>query len=235
MLSTSETGVPSGSRPRSRSVAAIEDRLLSEEYFENPYPLFELLRKEQPVYWSDKLSSWLLTRHQDCESMLGDHQTFSSFGRVAYLLDQLPEHMQTEIEPLRRHYAVGLAHSDPPAHTRLRTKLREIINPKMARDRRERVRGFVVAILADIEPGQPLDFIERFAFPLPATVVAELLGAPQADIQRFKAWADDIAGLFEYGGKMSESAARTGVKSLAEIPYLTKESIDGRLIVARRS
>ena len=217
MLPTENAGTRPGYSSPMTSDPEIEDRLLSDEYFEDPYPLFEVLRNDWPVYWSDKLSSWLISRHDDCETMLGDHETYSSFGRVAYLLDQLPADMQTEIEPLRRHYSVGLAHSDPPMHTRLRAALREIINPNMARNRRERVRTFVVELLDAIEHDQPLDFIESFAFPLPATVVAELLGAPRADIPKFKAWADDIAGLFEYGGRMSVEAARAGVSSLAEI------------------
>ena len=195
----------------------MEDSLLSDEYFRDPYPLFARLREEAPVYWSDKLASWLVTRNDDCEAMLGDAQTYSSFGRVAYLLDQLPRDVQPTIDPLRRHYEVGLAHSDPPAHTRLRGALRQIINPNMARSRRNRVREFVRDLLDRIEPGEPIDFVQAFAFPLPATVIAEILGAPFDDIPRFKAWADDIAGLFEYGGKMSVAAANKGVESLAEI------------------
>lgn len=199
------------------SIPEIEDRLLSDEYFKDPYPLLETLRIKWPVYWSSKLSSWLVTRQDDCEVMLGDPETYSSFGRVAYLLDQLPPDLQTEIEPLRQHYAVGLAHSDPPVHTRLRTKLREVINPSMARDRRERVRVLVDELLSAIEPDRPIDFIGEFAFPLPATVISELLGAPRDDIPQFKIWADDIAGLFGYGGKMSVEASRKGVASLAQI------------------
>ena len=200
-----------------KSIADIEDALLTDAYFENPYPVFDRLRREAPVYWSDKLASWLITRYEDCEAVIGDAETFSSSGRVAYLLDQLPADMQATMEPLRRHYAVGLAHSDPPAHTRLRNILRKIVNPGMARARTGRVRELVIELLERLPTDEPIDFIARFAYPLPATVVAEVLGAPVQDIARFKAWADDIAGLFEYGGKMTVAAAERGVTSLAGI------------------
>lgn len=200
-----------------KSIPEIEDRLLSDEYFSDPYPLFAELRNRAPVYWSDKLSSWLVTRCADCEDMIGDSSTFSSYGRVAYLLDQLPDDMQEEIEPLRKHYAVGLAHSDPPMHTRLRNALKELINPITARARAESIREQVVGLIERIESGLRFDYIADFAYPLPATVVADVLGAPREDIGKFKAWADDIAGLFEYGGKMSPDAARNGVRSLSEI------------------
>ncbi len=106
-----------------KSIPEIENELLSDSYFENPVPVFRMLQEQAPVYWSDKLASWLVTRYQDCERIVGDADTFSSSGRVAYLLDQLPGNMQPKIEPLRRHYAVGLAHSDPPMHSRLRQSL----------------------------------------------------------------------------------------------------------------
>lgn len=200
-----------------RSIPDIEDELLSDSYFEDPYRIFERLRREAPVYWSDKLASWLVMRYDDCNQVVGDAETFSSAGRVAYLLDQLPADLQPAIEPLRRHYAVGLAHSDPPMHTRLRCVLREVINPAMARSRRERVRLTVRELLDEIDTSKPFDFIGEFAYPLPATVIADVLGAPRSDIAKFKAWADDIAGLFEYGGKMTENAARKGVESVKEI------------------
>ena len=199
------------------SIPDIENELLSDSYFEDPYRVFGRLRREAPVYWSDKLASWLVFRYDDCERIVGDAETFSSAGRVAYLLDQLPDELQPMIEPLRRHYSVGLAHSDPPMHTRLRKVLRETINPAMARARRERVRAVVIDTLDRMPDGRPIDFIREFAYPLPATVIAEVLGAPREDIARFKAWADDIAGLFEYGGKMTEAAAERGVASLTEI------------------
>lgn len=200
-----------------KSVPEIEAELLSDRYFEDPYRIFGKLYREAPVYWSDKLASWLVVRYDDCERIVGDAETFSSAGRVAYLLDQLPEELQPEVTPLRRHYSAGLAHSDPPVHTRLRGVLRNVINPAMARERRERVRSVVVELLDGMQTGAPLDFIREFAYPLPATVVADVLGAPRADIGKFKAWADDIAGLFEYGGKMTSAAARRGVASLREI------------------
>lgn len=200
-----------------KSNPEIEDHLLSDEYFDDPYPLFSRMRDEVPVYWSDKLWSWLVMRYDDCEAIVGDAETFSSAGRVAYLLDQLPPDIQPNIEPLRQHYKFGLAHSDPPAHTRLRKILREIINPAMARAREDRIRDLVVTLLQRIDRPESVDFVREFAYPLPATVIAEVLGAPREDIDKFKAWADDIAALFEYGGRMTVDAAERGVASLAEI------------------
>lgn len=199
------------------NAAEIEDQLLSPQFFENPYPLYATLRKEEPVYWSPKLSSWLITRHRDCLAMLKEPETFSSYGRVAYLLDQLPKDMQAKVEPLRAHYSVGLAHSDAPVHTRLRNILRKGVNPTIAKARSERVSTLVSELLEPLRDKTEFDFIADFAYPLPATVIAELIGAPIEDIGKFKEWADDIAALFEYGGKMSPEAAVKGVESLAEI------------------
>ncbi|RME69207.1 MAG: cytochrome P450 [Alphaproteobacteria bacterium] len=194
-----------------------ENVLLSDAFFTDPYPIYKRMREHAPVYWSPKLSSWLVTRYADCGTVLDDHETFSAAGRVAYLLDTLPDDMLEDVVPLRRHYAVGLAHSDPPAHTRLRRILRQGVNPKIARMRGGRIREIVDSLLAPLKETQEFDFIRQFAYPLPATVIAEMLGAPVVDIGRFKAWADDIAALFEQGGRMGPDAARKGLKSLREI------------------
>ena len=197
--------------------SATEEFLLSDEFFRDPYPFYRQMREKAPVYWSPKLSSWLVTRYADCQAMLEDSDTFSSSGRVAYLLDQLPVHMQERVEPLRRHYAVGLAHSDRPAHTRLRNIMRQGISPAAAHKRRGRIEAVVDDLLAPLESRKEFEFIREFAYPLPATIIVEMIGAPVEDIEKFKGWADDIAMLFEYGGRMTPEAAEIGVASLQEI------------------
>ena len=206
--------------------SAIEDFLLSSEFFRDPYPFYQQMRDHTPVYWSPKLSSWLVTRYADCQAMLDDPETFSSSGRVAYLLDQLPADMQARVEPLRRHYAVGLAHSDRPAHTRLRNVMRKGISPAAVHQQRTRIEAIVDELLTPLESREEIEFIQEFAYPLPATVIVEMIGAPVEDIEKFKGWADDIAMLFEYGGKMTPEAADIGVKSLKEIRAYISDLIE---------
>lgn len=58
----------------------IDDVLLSPEYVDNPYPTYDLLRSEYPVYWCEKWNGWLITRYDDVQSVLKDTVTFSNRG-----------------------------------------------------------------------------------------------------------------------------------------------------------
>ena len=73
------------------SVQEIESHLGSKEYFANPYPLYHRLRSEFPVYWSEKLKCWLLTRYDDCLAALRDYRRLSNRDRMSVMLKPLGE------------------------------------------------------------------------------------------------------------------------------------------------
>ena len=108
--------------------ANFEKELLSEGFFDNPYPVCHRLRAEAPVYWSEALGGWVLTGYDDVAFILRNPQRFSSAGRIGYLLQQLSETARKQVELLERHYRIGLAHSDPPDHTRLRALLIKVLS-----------------------------------------------------------------------------------------------------------
>ncbi len=88
--------------------------LASPEFFADPYPVYRRMREDAPVYWSPAWNAWVLTRHSDVVALQRDPRIFSSRGRVAAQLDRLPEPARSEVDLLRRHYAVGLTHSARP-------------------------------------------------------------------------------------------------------------------------
>ncbi|MGQ0569736.1 MAG: cytochrome P450, partial [Armatimonadota bacterium] len=169
---------------------------LSPAFFADPYPAYHRLRDEDPVHWSVSLGGWVLTRYADVVAILRDPRRFSSAGRVTYLLEQLPETARKHVEMLERHYSVGLAHSDPPDHTRLRALLNKVFTPRMVEAMRPRVQALVDDLLDSVQRRGRMDVIRELAYPLPATVIAEMIGAPAADLDRFRQWAIDINELF---------------------------------------
>ncbi len=170
------------------------DSLLSSEAFnENPYPVYHQMRNEAPVYWSDAWGCWMLTRYQDIIWTLQDYQTFTSLGRLTASMD-LPEPLWEKVEPLVRHYSQGLINVDPPDHTRMRKLVHMAFTPRTIRKMQSYIQDIVERLIDEqIERGE-MDVIWDFSYPLPITVIAEMMGIPLEDHAKFKAWSGEIVG-----------------------------------------
>ena len=102
---------------------------LFEGKLSNPYPFYDRLRTEDPVHWSERFGSWLLTRYSDVAATLRDSRL--SANRTGVFMKQLPEGMSQNLQPLRDHLATWMSHSDPPNHTRLRALVSKAFTPGM--------------------------------------------------------------------------------------------------------
>ncbi len=195
-------------------MTTFDNALTSDAFFADPYPIYRQLREEAPVYWSEIWSAWVLTRYDDVMKVLRHSDLFSSAGRVRYLLEQLPEETRQQVNALERHYDIGLAHSDPPDHTRVRNILTKIFTPRMVENWRGRITDVVNALIDKVQAQGHMDIIHDIAYPLPATIIAQMLGAPDSDIDRFREWAVAINRLFEKGGRMTDESALDAQHSL---------------------
>jgi hypothetical protein len=157
----------------------------------DPFPLYRRLREEDPVHWSPHLGMWIVTRYDDVGEILASPTRFSveRFRHVgAGLLARRPD--MREVAGLMREWAV---YRDPPEHTRLRGLLNRTFTPRRIEELRPRIRAIVADLLDRLPAGRPVDFIAAFAYPLPATVIATMLGVPAEDIGHIKIWSDRIA------------------------------------------
>ncbi|MCC6616798.1 MAG: cytochrome P450 [Anaerolineae bacterium] len=189
-------------------------QLTSDAFFAEPYTIYRDLREQAPIYWCEAWGAWVLTRYDDVMFTLRRSDLFSSAGRVKYLLRQLPSPARQQIAALERHYDIGLAHSDPPDHTRLRMILTSVFTPRMIAERRARIAEVVDELIDRALDAGHMDVIADFAYPLPATIIAEMIGAPRRDIGLFREWAVAINRLFERGGRITETSARAAQDSL---------------------
>lgn len=194
-----------------------EAYLIDDAFFTDPYPVYAQLRETAPIYWSEAWGTWLVTRYADVVRVLSDSDAFSSAGRVRYLLDQLPPEGDEFRRVLAAHYDVGLAHTDPPAHTRLRRLLSRGFTPRMVAAWRDRIEATVAELVARVRSRASFDVVADIAYPLPATILAEMIGAPSADIARFRDWAIGINRLFEKGGRVTLAAAEAAYTSRMEM------------------
>jgi cytochrome P450 len=184
-------------------------------YYSNPYPLFAQLRKEAPVFYSQTLGGWVITRYSDVSEILHNHEDYSSKGRVLHLIHKLDKDVQDHLPLLQMHFATGLAHSDAPEHKRLRGLLAQAFTPKMAENMRPITSEVVNRVLSTLDSQS--DLIKDVLTPVPALVVGRLLGSDEGDIPDLIRWAHAINGLYEKGGVISPDKALHAEAMLEEM------------------
>jgi cytochrome P450 len=148
-------------------------------------PFYAELRRTEPltrVRLPFGEEAWLATRYTDVRTVLGDPR----FSRAASVGRDEPRITPRQIEG-------GILSMDPPEHTRLRRLVAKAFTVRRVDQLRPRAREIADGLVDRmVEAGQPADLVERFATPLPITVICELLGVPVADQDRFHVWSEAI-------------------------------------------
>jgi hypothetical protein len=208
--------------PEKEAVSMQGHCLTSEDYtmlFEgrlsNPYPFYHRLRSEDPVHWSERFGSWLLTRYPDVSLALRDPRL--SANRVGVFMGQLPATTTQSLEPLRKHLSTWLSHSDPPQHTRLRLLVSKAFTPKVVEGMRSQIQEIVDTLLERVQSKNQIDIIRDVAYPLPAAVISDMLGVPPEGREQFKQWAEDIMAFTGGGALALPRIASDAQKSLFEM------------------
>ena len=142
----------------------------------DPYGLYDQLRRKDPVHRMRLLKAWALTRYEDGDRLLRDHKRFTSEGRNYGYSSYLT-----------------MLDFDPPKHTRLRGLVSKAFTPRAIEKLEPRIHAVVHELLDDVAQRDRFDLIDAVAFPLPVIVIAEMLGVPPEDRDRFRGWSDDIA------------------------------------------
>lgn len=190
--------------------------LLGPEITRNPYPFFARLREEDPVHWSEAHHAWLVTRYDDVVAAF--NQPALSSDRVRPLLSRMPEERRATAGRVFEMMADWMVVSDPPAHTRLRRLATVAFHPKKFVAMEGRIRDLVDRYIDEYVASGEEDLIANFAFPLPATVVCELIGAPVEDADRFKRWSEELALVaFGHGGDARDERHARALRGLEEM------------------
>ncbi len=182
----------------------------------DPYPAYAWLREHEPAHWSARLKMWVITRWEDVQRILQDPVRYSSdrFRRIPPALAR----RRPDIEDVARVLRDWAVYRDPPDHTRLRGLLNKAFTPRRVESMAPRIQCVVDELLDAAAERGGMDVIADFAFPLPATVIAALLGIPSDDVPRMKTWSDQIAayvGGAQAGGDTIDEAGR-GLAAIVE-------------------
>ena len=152
----------------------------------DPYPHYHELRREDPIQRLEALSVFVLTRYADVAGVLRDPRF--SVDRTRSKLFQSPlSPMRLFGERFRSMFLGMMLMRDPPDHTRLRNLVNKAFTPRVVEKLAPRIQAIVDELLdAALERGE-FDLVKDFAFPLPVTVIAEMLGVEGGDRDRLPA------------------------------------------------
>jgi cytochrome P450 len=182
----------------------------SYEIHDNPYPTYERLREEAPVYHNAEMGFWALSRFDDVLESYRDWQTYTSTRGVAL------EEVGTESAPSM----IGM---DPPMQTRLRKLVVRAFNPKRVAALEPRVRSITTRLLDDFVMEGECDLIARFAALLPSDVISTLLGAPPEDHAALRIWTETVMHREDGVSTPPPAAGEAAAKLLARFAELIQE------------
>lgn len=163
-------------------------------FVESPYEQYRRLREHDPVHWSELLEGWVLTRFDDVVAVLRD-------PTVSVELDNARSTGVVEVHRARQRRSGRpsdtLVLRDDPDHQRLRKLLQRPFGPRPVEALRGMVTARVDAAMADLAPRGAMDVIGDFAYPLPVAIFNEMLGLPDEDAPRVRAWIWAVARMLD--------------------------------------
>ncbi len=180
----------------------------------DPYPAYAELRAAGRIHYDQRSDHWLVPHHADVGALLRDRR----FGRT-YLHVATHQEMGRPPEPdylgpfwyLIRN---GMLDREPPDHTRLRRLVAKAFTPRMVERQRQGIQAVVDRLVGRIAAAGGGDLVADLAEPLSVTVVADLLGVPEADRPLLRPWSAQICGMYEVDP--SEEAGRVASRAATE-------------------
>jgi cytochrome P450 PksS len=183
-------------------------------FLEDPYPVYRRMRQQDPVYWSDALGHWVLTRHDDVLAA-ARHPALSSDRTGVFVRAQLRGSDPALAADYLRTNAAMMLMKDGWEHHRLRALGSRAFTPSALRRWQPVIERVVDDLLEAALPCGRMDVIDDLARPLPAIVIAELFGIPPEDRDLFHRWSMDNARFF--GGAVGDPADAARAASQARL------------------
>lgn len=160
-------------------------------YRADPYPRFSRLRELEPVHQSP-FGFLVLSRYADCASMLRDPRASSDSTKSADFPERARE-QGFDPDELIATQTRPFLFMDPPDHTRLRGLVNKAFTPRVVERLRPRIQQIVAELIDAVMVRGEMDVIADLAYPLPVTIISEMLGVPAEDHERFKGWSREMA------------------------------------------
>lgn len=165
----------------------------------NPFPVFEQLRAAGLMritmpFGPQEQTTWIVTRFADAVQVLKDRRFVVNPASVYGDMSGTAQGVEDMTELPGFLQGRSMASADEPDHTRLRTLVSRAFTPRYVESLRPRIQQIADALLDQVDAQGNLDIVDDYAFPLPITVISEMLGVPHADRDQIRAWSGAVAG-----------------------------------------
>ncbi|MGH4008417.1 MAG: cytochrome P450 family protein [Pseudonocardiaceae bacterium] len=172
--------------------------LMDPDLITDPYGGYGRLREKAPVLrgrMGDGSPAWYVTRQQDVRTVLGDRRFVNNAASVPGLeVDSARELEMIGVPPdLTGYFTGSILDADGADHTRLRKLVSRAFTVRRVAVLRPRVEVIANALLDGL--ATHVDLIDTFAYPLPITVICELVGVPEADRPAWREWSNALASM----------------------------------------
>ena len=155
----------------------VEYNPFAEPQLSEPFPVWQRARQQCPVFYSEQLGAWVVTRYDDIVEVLGDYQRFSSVGASRGFSELTPE-AQAVLATVPSPSQTDVVPTDPPRHTKMRRFIQLSFLPKRIADLEHRIRTIADELIDTFEPQGHCDFYRDFAYLYTLSVVISLVGMP---------------------------------------------------------
>jgi cytochrome P450 len=180
---------------------------LDDAFIQDPYARYDRLRREEPttqVVTPRGLKLWLVTRYDEARAVLTD----PAISKAPHNIGKLFESTSTP-RVYSQSLVAHMLNSDPPDHTRLRNLVNKAFTPGRIEQLRPRVEQITDGLLDEMAKHDRVDLLDAYAFPIPITVICELLGVPADDRDDFRTWSNVLMSAAEWDKLADASAAMT--------------------------
>ena len=203
-----------------------EYQLFCQSRLSNPYPLYHRLRQEEPVQFSEVLQTWMLTNYEDVKVGLVDNRL--SNDKMAFYFNPIAPKTREKLGSLTQYFSQWMNMKDPPDHTRLRGLVNKAFTPKSLEELTPKIQAISERLVGDLVEHGRGDVIGQFAYPLPATVICEMLGIPPDDQDQFRGWSADIIAFSAGSSVLLETVADKAQASQLELVEYCRRIISQR-------
>ncbi len=194
-------------------------------FIADPYPVYAHLREHAPVLYDEATDHYLIARYEDVNALLRDRR----FGRT-YLHEATHAEMGHPDppdwhDPFWNLINAGILDQEPPDHTRVRRLVSKAFTPRYVEGLRPRVQALMDGLVDRVVGAGEFDLLAEVAEPLPVTVIAEMLGVPDADRHLLRPWSADICKMYELNppAEMQQDAVRASTEFSDYLRTLARE------------
>ena len=190
------------------------------DFIADPYPAYAELREREPVHYDEATDHWLISRYEDVNALLRDRRFGRTYRHLATHAEMGHPDPPAWHAPFWDLINAGILDMEPPNHTRVRRLVSKAFTPRFVEGLRPRVQAIMDDLVDAVDGEDEFDLL-RVAEPLPVTVIAEMLGVPEADRHHLRPWSADICKMYELNP--STEMQRDAVRASEEFSRYLRE------------